>query len=374
MKFSSFKKDQNIMESWRKYISEQEEEKDLEGEVEEDPPEVLDLGKDFDSGFCQYNPLINQFAQSSADGLAEMLIFVIATQQMRWYDVVGKFPLLMQFIKQQGGLLSPDMLVKKYDPKKKKHYMAYEFPPYIGQLVIGARKKAVDSVWRNRESYYSTFKPLFDKYKKAGSSTIEKEEAMFEIYLELMKVPSLGLPKAAFASQLIIGRLGCIDSINLNIYKGLDPDGKLITYDKKTGKPRFKTPTKKKQKDTQIITLTKGGVTLAKNYVEFLKTIAQLTKSTEARISQQLWDTWVEIVAKKINLDTDVIVKMPDGSEKIVPNDYSKKMVGKDPATKFRKKYIGKIKGKDVSRQHFPPEMNENIEMWNSYVHSLLEG
>ena len=73
-----------LFENWRRYLSEEE-----EGEEESN---VLDLSKELDSGFCDYNPLINQYAQYSPEQLAEMLIFVIATQRMRWYDVVPKFP------------------------------------------------------------------------------------------------------------------------------------------------------------------------------------------------------------------------------------------------------------------------------------------
>ena len=68
-----------IIKKWKQFLKEQE---------EQEPAPVLDLSKELDSGFCDFNPLINQYAQSSPDGLAEMLIFVVATQQMRWYDVV----------------------------------------------------------------------------------------------------------------------------------------------------------------------------------------------------------------------------------------------------------------------------------------------
>ena len=77
-----------LFENWRKYITEEDEEEN-----------VLDLSKELNSGFCDYNPLINQYAQYSPDSLAEMLIFVVATQQMRWYDVVPKFPIMMQHIR-----------------------------------------------------------------------------------------------------------------------------------------------------------------------------------------------------------------------------------------------------------------------------------
>lgn len=348
-----------LFENWRKFVSEQE------GEEEE--VNVLDLGKELDSGFCQFNPLINEYAQYSPENLAEMLIFVVATQQQRWYDVVPKFPMLMQFVKDNDGLLDPETATM--DDKGK---MRYQIPKAFSQLTLGFRKNAIQEIWDNRDKTFATMKPLFDKYNNAGEDSMAKEEAMFEIYLELLKTKGLGLPKAAFASQLIIGRLGCIDSINLNLYKGLDPEGKLVTYDKKSGRPSFRTPGTSNRGG--IIQVTKGGIQLAERYVQFLKEIAKLTGSTEAKISQQLWDSWVELVSLKINKKGDITVKMPGGEEFNVPNDYSKSVKGADtnPSAKFRKKYIGNITGKDISRQHFPPEMRENVERWSNYFYGVL--
>lgn len=349
-----------LFENWRQFVNEQE-------EGEEKGANVLDLGKELDSGFCQFNPLINQYAQYSPENLAEMLIFVVATQQQRWYDVVPKFPLLMQHVKENDGLLDPETAT--VDDKGK---LRYQIPKAFGQLALGFRKNAIQEIWENREQTFATMKPLFNKYNNAGEDSIAREEAMFQIYLELIKTKGLGLPKAAFASQLIIGRLGCIDSINLNLYKGLDPEGKLITYDKKTGKPSFKTPGVSKRGG--IIQVTKGGIKLAERYVDFLKEIANLTRSTEAKISQQLWDSWVELVSLKINKEGDITVKMPDGEEFNVPNDYSKSIKGADinPSAKFRKQYIGKITGRDISRQHYPPEMYEGVQRWSNYFYGIL--
>ena len=343
-----------LFENWRKYINEEEEEN------------VLDLSKELDSGFCDFNPLINQYAQYSPDSLAEMLIFVVATQQMRWYDVVPKFPIMMQHIRDNDMLLNPEEA-----EVNEKGKTIYKIPKAFAQLTLGFRKNAIQSIWQSRELIFSSMSTLFNKYNSAGEDTMQKEEAVFEIYLELIKLPGLGLPKAAFASQLLIGRLGCIDSINLNLYKGLDPEGKLVTYDSK-GRPTFKTPGLSKK--TGIIQVTKGGVKLAKEYVEFLKQIAKLTGSTDASISRKLWDSWVELVAIKINKKGDINVTMPGGEKFVVPNDYSKNVSKAEinPSAAFRKKYIGNITPQDVSRQHFPKQMYEGLRRWSNYVSGLL--
>ena len=62
-----------IIENWRQFVNEQE---------QEEKSNVLDLGKELNSGFCQFNPLINRYAQYSPENLAEMLIFVVATQRL----------------------------------------------------------------------------------------------------------------------------------------------------------------------------------------------------------------------------------------------------------------------------------------------------
>ena len=127
-------------------------------------------------------------------------------------------------------------------------------------------------------------------------------------------------------------------------------------------------------KKAGIVQVTKGGVKLAKEYVQFLKQIAKLTGSTEASISRKLWDSWVELVALKINKKGDINVIMPGGEKFTVPNDYSKNIKGAEtnPSAAFRKQYIGKITPQDVSRQHFPKQMYEGLRKWSNYVDRLL--
>jgi hypothetical protein len=368
-----------LFENWRKFIKEVEsEEVPVPEETPEETPEdnVLDLSKELDSGFCKYNPLINEYAQYSPDQLANVFMFVIGTQQMRWYDVVPKFPLLMNFVHKNDGLMTDANLQNPGEAKPR-----YDFPGF-GQLVMGPRKHAIDYLWKNRENIYSSFSSLFSEYN--NSSGLKKEEALFNIYLQALTLPGFGLPKAAFATQLVIGRLGCIDSINLNIYKGISKKFNILTPGGKGFRtPKVTTSGKKViqagEFDSNIIKLGPRGIELAEEYLEFLR---QIAKETDAKnISQKLWDSWVELVAKKINIKDDLKVIMPDGSEHVVPNDYSKNVKGaeKNPAAAFRKKYIGKITGSEVSRQHHIPTMYESkkeqllFENWSKYFYSLIK-
>ena len=384
-----------LFESWRTYLKEMEEYRLAEqegykfsvakdGEVTEEPEDVsdlssdriLDISKDLDSGFCDFNPLINQYAQSSPEGMAEMLIFVVATMQTRWSDVMQRFPILMAWIEKHDGLLIPDL---KY--KNEKGKMVYELPKGAG--IVGNRLNVIDFIWKNRESIYGSLMKPINKYNI--SSGIEKEEALFDLYMSILGIKGFGLPKAAFAVQLIIGRLGCIDSINMNLYQGLGKKAELLvpTTNKKgvtsltfKGMGGYRRPNRE-MPDSKIMTFTKTGVKLAEKYVEFLQEIAKQTKAAD--ISRKLWDSWVEMVALKSNAADDLAVKMPNGKIYRVPNDYYGKKTGapRPSLKKYLSRYGGTATGKDVSREHDPRQipgrkLTESQKIWSNYFYKTL--
>jgi len=326
--------------------------------VSPNDPNLLDLTKSLDSGFCEYNPQINQYAQSSPETLAEMIIFVIATIQKNWYDVVPVFNLLMNYLRKGNSLVNPS------DPE---FYEKNIENSGFSSIILGEKLPSVNTIWNRRNEIYSRTKPYIDKYNK--TSGIAKEEAMFEIYLSFLGLPNLGLPKAAFATQLVIGRLGCIDSVNMNLYKDVEGIKPLTSVDK-DGKTTFKSMSS--FKDKKILQITKGGVKLAKGYVDFLKMLSKTTKSGEAGISRFLWDSWVELIALKMNRSGDIDIIMPGGEKASVQNKYAKDTKTQSPQGQFRKKYIGNITGRDISRQHYPPMMTEGYKKWTKYFYKTL--
>jgi len=325
---------------------------------------LIDLTKPLEGGFCEFNPQINQFAQSGPDEFAEMIIFVIATILKRWYEVVPAFPVLMKTIKEKGTLIDksdPDF----YDKNIRANHFAH--------LVL-SKLPSIDKVWQERQQIYSRIKPLIDKYNR--SNGIAKEEAIFDIYLAFLHVPYLGIAKAAFATQLAIGRLGCIDSVNMNLYKDLDKSGKLITVNAK-GHSTFQGISKSTPKKTNILTVSPDGIELAKSYVEFLKVIAKQTKSGEAGVSRFLWDSWTTLIEAKMNAPKgtkSIDVIMPSGEKISVPNDYTDDTKSEiNPLTTgFRKQYSGNITAKDISRQHHPRMMTEGFKKWTKYFYKTL--
>ena len=306
----------------------------------------LDLSKSEDegskkkvSGFCEINDDINRFALESPENLIEVIIFVVATQLMRWPDVVGQFSHLMVHLVANDGIFNKN---KKEGEK--------DFPLF-GGIVFG-KTKEIDSLWRNRNSHYSNLSPLIEEFNNAASA--KKEEAAFRVYLGLLGLPKLGLPKAGFATQLIIGRLGCIDSINKNI---LEVPKELLSTDSK-GKTGFKSIDKEKDKDTGELTgnISKRSVELAKRYADYLSVLGKLSNTN---ITQNLWDDWCDIVAHKINnpaTQFDVVLKngLPGGR---IKSDYPKNYAKGSGSDLFVSRFRGNITGRDVSRQHHPTHL-----------------
>jgi hypothetical protein len=315
-------------------------------------------------GFKTMKPKINQYAQSSPEALAEMLIFVQVTIQESWYNVVAAFPVVMDFIKKYGGLKPSELLNKEKSIEKGKPF--YNYPPEIAKVLQGGQLEYSSFYWDNRDSIYNTLIPSIKKYNnnKDNKQLIATEDATFELYLKLLELPGLGFPKAAFAVQLIIGKLGCIDSINIQIYNKIKGSNNLFQIDDK-GKHIFKTVTSAKKNKEGFKNLQNVHVEFAKNYVDFLNEIAALAGGKDA--SPMLWDAWVKIVAAKINKagpNSSLNILIPDDDKETrlinIRNAYAYQS-GENSlprADKFRDKYKGKITPQDVSRQHFPPEMD----------------
>lgn len=314
-------------------------------------------------GFKTMNPIINQYAQSSPETLAEMLIFVQVTMQESWPNVVAAFPVVMDFIKKYGTLRPSELLNISKSAEKGKQF--YNYPPEIEKVLQGGQLDASAFIWDNKDSIYNRLIPSIKKYNRSKDSKqlIATEDAGFELYLKLLELPGFGFPKAAFAVQLIIGKLGCIDSINIQIYNKLKGSHNLFQIDDK-GKYIFKTVKSAKKNIEGFKNLETVHVQFAKDYVNYLNQIAALAGGKDA--SPMLWNAWVKIVAAKINKagpNSSLNILIPDEEETRlinIKNKYAYKPTEKSlpKADKFRDKYKGKITPQDVSRQHFPPEMD----------------
>jgi len=286
----------------------------LESEEESSPSNILmpssniiTLGSKRDpkvSGFCLHNPQINKFAQENSTQMFMVLAFVLYTIQKEWQIVRQTFPDFLKWVFEEAI------------PKDNWDYRGQSFSKYahiLGMHKIHSPNEAAHmrKLWEQKNTIYSTVMSLLSG--KVSTSLTDSSE--FEIFKYLVQnVSGLGAVKAAFASQLIIGKFGCIDSVNTRAYFDMIKKD-IKKKDKKSG---FKL-VDRKDKDGKLIRVkgkkvqdieTKDSVVGLKGYVEFLDSLQQLYGDD---ISKILWDDWCQIVGEKIvkaGSDHDITLKV----------------------------------------------------------------
>ena len=293
------------------------------------------------SGFCKYNPEINKYARSDPRSLAEVLIFCVASQLVDWPNIYTRFPHLISWLYAHNGMYPKGA---KIDEKGK---LVGGYPPAFSPIVLGEKAKSINAIWKDRDNIFSQIAPLIDDYNhhKTGEA---KEEAAFKLYLKILEVKHLAIPKAGFGVQLLIGRYGCIDSVNLNVL----PVPEDLTAPDEKGNLKIKGITKTPIEGSGLTKITKGAVELAKKYKDYLLDIGKLANDNESKI---LWDKWCDIVAGKINMpgqefgveDTQGIYS---GN---IKSDYARRYAAGTPPADFGFGY-GKsnVSGYEVGRQH----------------------
>jgi hypothetical protein len=271
------------------------------------PSNIITLGSKRDpkvSGFCLHNPQINKFAQENSTQMFMVLAFVLYTIQKEWQIVRQTFPDFLKWVFEEAI------------PKDNWDYRGQSFSKYahiLGMHKIHSPNEAAHmrKLWEQKNTIYSTVMSLLSG--KVSTSLTDSSE--FEIFKYLVQnVSGLGAVKAAFASQLIIGKFGCIDSVNTRAYFDMIKKD-IKKKDKKSG---FKL-VDRKDKDGKLIRVkgkkvqdieTKDSLVGLKGYVEFLDSLQELYGDD---ISKILWDDWCQIVGEKIvkaGSDHDITLKV----------------------------------------------------------------
>jgi hypothetical protein len=271
------------------------------------PSNIITLGSKRDpkvSGFCLHNPQINKFAQENSTQMFMVLAFVLYTIQKEWQIVRQTFPDFLKWVFEEAI------------PKDNWDYRGQSFSKYahiLGMHKIHSPNEAAHmrKLWEQKNTIYSTIMSLLSK--KISTSLTDSSE--FEIFKYLMQnVSGLGPVKAAFASQLIIGKFGCIDSVNTRAYFDMIKKD-IKKKDKKSG---FKL-VDRKDKDGKLIRVkgkkvqdieAKDSLVGLKGYVEFLDSLQELYGDD---ISKILWDDWCQIVGEKVvkaGSDHDITLKV----------------------------------------------------------------
>jgi hypothetical protein len=327
-------------------------------EAKEGPKLTLGPYSEDDSGFCRYNKKINEYAISAPENMAEVLIFVVSSQLVDWPNIYTKFPHLINWIYAHNGMYPKD--AKIVDKK-----LVGGFPSTFNSIVLGEKAKSINAIWKDRDNVFKTLAPVIRKYNNMKEGE-QKEEAAFELYQNVLKLRHHKIPKGGFAVQLLIGRYGCIDSVNLNVLPVpedlLDKDdkgqpkikdfGKTYSTDPMGPSPSAFGSTAKPDPSSAYGILGKNAEDLARMYKDYLLEIGKLAKDNESKI---LWDKWCDIVAHKINFaGTEFDVEDTEGIYSgRISSDYARNY---DPTTPPATYAYGvrnpTATGPEISRQH----------------------
>lgn len=297
-------------DKWEPLLEALTEGDDLFGDTEFAPkPAVATVKADFNimkyPMFRKDQPEIGNYAQSSPENMAKLLIFVICSQQTEWPRFNALFPPFWEALVASDGF-----------PKSTKS----EFPPLNGEPDAASdlrsgiswwagRRKQIDIIWHNRSQLYSGLMRAVDLDSKNGDTG-------FLVYRKMIMVPGLGVPKAGFAVQLLIGKVGCIDSVNLNVLGVnkptdiMNPSGGfqnasqvsvptsgqgIITPHEYAMLSKVLKDDKKELLKFLYGELTKKSFDVLRGYADYLADL-----EAKGTTSEVLWDIWCHIIYQKI--------------------------------------------------------------------------
>lgn len=303
-----------IFEGWNRYLKENEDPLELwhnalldalaeSGEemslteADEDI-DIMPFKSEEQSGFCLYNPKINEFAIQSPETLAETLLFVFGTMQTPWPKFAPYFRFLMDMVQNGDDVAAftdagnkskrADLIRRIYldangvdEASLSEEQKIYLEKAVSGTVMMASTPKAeyFNTTWENRNMIYDTIAPLVAK-QQGEAGDLESSE-LLELYISLLKLPGLQKAKAGFAVQMLTGKMGCIDSIWSKIWKATDPAISAMVTQTLKGRAEGSEENIRKH---------------AKQYVDLLKAI----KEGSGLGSKELWDAWTEQVAFQI--------------------------------------------------------------------------
>jgi len=301
-----------IFEGWNKYLKENEASlelwrralSDALAESGEEMPlteadediDIMPFKSEKQSGFCLYNPKINEFAIQSPETLAETLLFVFGTMQTPWPKFAPYFRFLMDMAQNGDDVATftnkdtpraekEDLIRKIYldangaDEASLSEDQKIYLEKAVSSVIMMAstpKSSYYNTVWENRNMIYDIVAPL--AAKQQGEPGDLESSDLLELYISLLKLPGLQKAKAGFAVQMLTGKLGCIDSIWSKIWNATDPE--IAARITKTLKGAAQGSEENIRKH-------------AKQYVDLMKAI----KEGSGMGSKELWDAWTEQVA-----------------------------------------------------------------------------
>lgn len=292
---------------------------------------------DASSSFCDYNPQINHFARQNPENMFYVLGLVVGTVGSSWVQFRNLYPVYAAFIRETDGADIPVDSIVGLDGEETS----------VKRWFYKGASKYIKGIWNQKDELYH------DIYEK---DIIDDEYELYKYILH--KVSGMATVKAAFAVQLLTGKLGCIDNINADIY-GIpvsitDPSGKQI-----------KAPAFSKKGGVKTDELSKAGQKIVQNYIDFLKAIGKVSDSP---YSQRLWDDWVQLAAAKsvfADSHNQIQFNLVDGRKIVMPT-YKNATNDKKYAEfldKMREQGIDPFGGYQIGKDHFDvPHISGEID------------
>lgn len=310
-----------------------------------------------ESGFCEHNPAVNKFAKANSTQMFIVLAFVFFTMQKQWVFVTNYFEDFVKWLfeiaipkddwnwkgkdfsklpSMYGGGKGEEKRLKKELDKDGNEIIKYNnniiTPEQLKFIKLYNNDDAVyiAKLWKNKDRIYDFV-----------MSNLDKPEQIYFYFIN--EISGLAAVKAAFATQLILGKFGCIDSINQRVYADL------ISKNQDAFTPQG-----------TVKSSQKGSA----KYLDFLK---QLEDLYQQDISKTLWDDWCEIVEHKILYANDtgenkqIQIQFKDGTNvNIDPYKIQRgEKVNTGPMINTARSEIGiNPTGRIVSKQHKDAVMN----------------
>lgn len=236
-------------------------------------------GKHF-SGFLRDAPVMHQYAMANPENLASTIIFVLLTVRADFMQVMQDFPTLMLKLFTKFGNRNEDMPLNGQEAGDEIERMGKKLsqkvnPEMLDQdgflkgyslksTAFGFKNDGIADVWTNRRTIFDTIKGLVDKSDTVGA------------FREFLNVSGLAPVKAGFCVQIVMGKLGCIDMHNINLYSAY---------------------AKQYKKDDLYQALTPSNYNDGKNRVSidnYLRVLEML--ADEGATTVKLWDIWTDYI------------------------------------------------------------------------------
>lgn len=228
------------------------------------------------SSYAAHQPQIGGFAQASPENWAQAVMFAPLTANTNFYMVVEGFPSLMKFLRTKGHVTQQE--VAAFISGLGKH----------GNLIAaiadrgGLKESGIDA-WKTRmiAQVWNARKELKDRCDE-----LNDKNDMASLLSLLGSLPGMKPVKAGFVIQLIYGKLGCLDTHNIDMYQQiahrLGQNKIAAALDEKAVKKW--SPTESGKVNPEAI----------KAYLDLLKMIEDAWGISTG----ELWDLWVDLVAQ----------------------------------------------------------------------------